>query len=204
MISGITGEMIESRIFAGPNYFQALRHHVIDKIQMRQCGSISAMTHVPLGGRFSGGSAMRFGEMERDGVLGHGAAKFLQERLTSDAYETIYCKVCGTLAIADALANKYSCRKCKGKATKDSFGRLTMPYSMKLLTHYLNGMGFNMKYRLATVEEYEQYGNTIPQEETVASEKETELIDEAENEAEDEIENADEEEPPMDVEIDAF
>lgn len=105
-------------------------------------------------GNDSVSSVLAVGEMERDAIITHGATKFLQERLTSDAYETVYCKKCGIIAISDTLAKNYSCRRCKGLATKDSFGRITIPYSMKLLMHYLNGMGFHMKFKLATPEQF--------------------------------------------------
>jgi len=51
MTSGFTGKLEETLTFAGPCYFQALRHHVKDKYNMRQCGSKKAATRVPIGGR---------------------------------------------------------------------------------------------------------------------------------------------------------
>jgi DNA-directed RNA polymerase II subunit RPB2 len=44
MYSGKTGERIHTRIFQGPTYFQALKHHVLDKIQARRKGAVSAVT----------------------------------------------------------------------------------------------------------------------------------------------------------------
>ncbi len=51
MYNGFTGKPEETLTFAGPCYFQALRHHVKDKYNARQCGSKKAATRVPIGGR---------------------------------------------------------------------------------------------------------------------------------------------------------
>ena len=53
--SGFTGKPVNAQIFMGPCYYQALRHHVKDKIQMRSRGAIKAVTHQPVGGRVRGG-----------------------------------------------------------------------------------------------------------------------------------------------------
>ena len=56
--------------------------------------------------------------MERDAIISHGAASFLKERLctVSDAYETVYCSGCGTMAIANIVEEKYICRGCEDNA----------------------------------------------------------------------------------------
>src|SRR5205085_1453602 len=133
MMSGFTGKMMEKPIFAGPCYYQALRHHVKDKYQARQCSGVKASTRVPIGGRRLMGG-LRFGEQERDAMISHGASRFLQERLrdASDAYTTVYCKTCGTIANALALGDNYSCRLCRDKA---NFGAVTIPYVFKYLGH---------------------------------------------------------------------
>ncbi len=144
MYSGYTGKPLSAMIFTGPCYYQSLRHHVSDKIQMRARGGIKQLTHQPVGGRKRGGG-QRVGEMERDAIISHGAAAFLQERLclVSDAYETVYCSTCGNIAIADHIENKYICRTCEDEA---EFGTCTIPYSYKLLSQLLAGAHYSLTF----------------------------------------------------------
>lgn len=144
MYSGFTGKPLEARIFIGPCYYQALRHQVQDKIQMRARGGITQLTHQPVSGLKRGGG-QRVGEMERDAIISHGASAFLRERLclVSDAYETVYCSTCGQIAITDDTT--YVCRTCEEEAV---FGRATIPYSFKLLTQLLQGANFQISFQM--------------------------------------------------------
>jgi DNA-directed RNA polymerase beta subunit/intein/homing endonuclease len=150
MVNGMTGKRFKSQIFIGPCYYQALRHHVQDKIQMRSRGAINPISHQPVGGRARHGG-LRFGEMERDSLISHGASSVLRERLcdVSDAYRTVWCQTCGTIAISDTISETYLCRNCK---TKANFGTVTIPYAYKLLVHMLNGAGLNMTLGLRRTE----------------------------------------------------
>lgn len=146
MYSGFTGKPLEARIFTGPCYYQALRHQVVDKSQMRARGNITQLTHQPVQGLKRGGG-QRIGEMERDSIISHGASAFLQERLclVSDAYETVYCSTCGTIAISNIVDDKYICRTCEDKA---KFGAATIPYAFKLLSQLLAGANFQIAFKM--------------------------------------------------------
>lgn len=96
--SGVTGEPLRCEIFFGIVYYQRLRHMVKDKAQVRSTGPINVLTRQPVQGRKKGGG-VRFGEMERDSLLAHGASFLLNDRLmnSSDRHIALVCKKCGSI-----------------------------------------------------------------------------------------------------------
>lgn len=96
LIDGRTGKLIKNQIFIGPCYYQALKHHTDDKIQMRATGRVAPTTRQLNEGRTEGGG-LRIGEMESEAIMSHGAANLAHERmcLASDAYFYSFCNKCG-------------------------------------------------------------------------------------------------------------
>ena len=114
MTSGITGEPLGVDIFYGCVYYQRLRHMVKDKAQVRSTGASNALTGQPVKGRKKGGG-VRFGEMERDALISHGAAFLLHDRLhlSSDKHNALVCKGCGSLLAPFTLpSNNDHSRNC--------------------------------------------------------------------------------------------
>jgi DNA-directed RNA polymerase beta subunit len=133
------GSPLESKVFFVPLYEQALRHHVLDKIQFRNTGPRDFKTHQPQGGR-ARGSGLKVGEMEKDAFAAHGASAVIQERMmkSSDEFKLIVCGNCGS--IIDAKV----CRICDNSQP----GILLIPYVFKVFLHLM--MAINMDIRLKT------------------------------------------------------
>jgi len=102
MYSGITGDQIHTSIFIGPTYYQRLKIMVADKMFSRSTGPIQNLTRQPAEGRGHQGG-LRIGEMERDSILGHGVAGFLNESMMerSDKYNVQIDKYTGLISYDD-------------------------------------------------------------------------------------------------------
>ena len=138
VFNGFTGRKVDMLIFFGPTYYQRLKHMVEDKIFSRARGPVQILTRQPTEGRARSGG-LRFGEMERDCMISHGASLFLKERLmnVSDKYRVHVCKTCGLFAEADVDAQNFNCHLCKDSA---GIVQCYIPYACKLLFQELMAM----------------------------------------------------------------
>jgi DNA-directed RNA polymerase I subunit RPA2 len=156
-------------IFIGCVYYQRLRHMVSDKSQARATGPYDALTHQPVKGRKKMGG-IRFGEMERDSLLAHGASFCLNDRLMkcSDYSEGYVCKKCGSIlstyvnrqilkkgtthsdpAASFAVSEQVYCRSCSSYECR----KVALPFVLRYLTNELAAMNIKLTFKLNDVTE---------------------------------------------------
>ncbi|RYR44197.1 hypothetical protein Ahy_A08g040569 isoform A [Arachis hypogaea] len=165
LYSGVYGTELTCEIFIGPVYYQRLRHMVSDKYQVRSTGTTDQLTKQPIKGRKRGGG-VRFGEMERDSLLAHGAAYLLHDRLhtCSDYHIADVCSLCGSLLTTVFIQpqkrpvraigglppgrapKKIMCDACQ---TSKGMEAVAMPYVFRYLAAELAAMNIKLTLKLS-------------------------------------------------------
>lgn len=165
--SGVYGTELTCEIFIGPVYYQRLRHMVSDKFQVRSTGTTDQVTRQPIKGRKRGGG-VRFGEMERDSLLAHGAAYLLHDRLhtSSDYHVADVCSLCGSILTTSLVQSdkkqvremigrdlppgkapkKVTCVSCQSSKGMET---VAMPYVFRYLAAELAAMNIKMTLQLS-------------------------------------------------------
>lgn len=135
---GVSGERIEGEVFVGIVGYNRLFHMVAHKLQARSRGPVQILTRQPTEGKEKEGG-LRFGEMEGETLVGHGAAMLLQEKFIEDSDKTteLVCEKCGIIAINDRIRNKKYCPLCGGARVYP----VEMAYGFKLLLDELKALG---------------------------------------------------------------
>jgi len=140
LYSGTSGEPLLNYVFTGPIYYQKLKHMVMDKMHARARGPRAVLTRQPTEGRSRDGG-LRLGEMERDCLIGYGAAGLVMERLmvSSDAFTANACEACGLLGYSGW------CQNCR---SGERMADVRVPYACKLLFQELQSMNIAPRLKL--------------------------------------------------------
>lgn len=134
-------------------------------MKVRSTGTVDPVTRQPIKGRKAGGG-IRFGEMERDSVLAHGAAYLLHDRLhtCSDYHIADVCSLCGSILATSFIQHqkratrhigglppgrapkKVICHACK---TSKGMETVAMPFIFRQLAVELAAMNVKMTLQLS-------------------------------------------------------
>ena len=144
--NGVTGKMMNVKIYIGDMYYLKLKYMVSNKLHARASGKVTLLTRQPIEGRAKGG-ALRLGEMEQQALVAHGASLLLKERYDSDKVVLNICVKCGAVAIEDNIRGKLLCPMCPSQEIEP----VEISYAFKLLVDEIQSLHirtkFNMKNR---------------------------------------------------------
>mmetsp|Transcript_26461 Transcript_26461/g.41882 ORF Transcript_26461/g.41882 Transcript_26461/m.41882 type:complete len:794 (+) Transcript_26461:2927-5308(+) len=132
---GLSSELLLSKIFIGPIFYQKLNHLVSNKIHFRGFGDKSIINRQPIKGRKLNGG-LRIGEMEKDCILSYGSSKILTDRVLKNsdltAFSLSYFLWSNILSANTNEFNKY---------------KINLPYSLLLLYYELISANLLIKFK---------------------------------------------------------
>jgi DNA-directed RNA polymerase II subunit RPB2 len=153
---GKTGEMYLGTMFIGLTQYQRLKHLSRDKISARETGRRHPITRQPVEGRQRNGG-LRFGEMERDTLVAHGASANMREvQERSDMITVLICENCGSFTHRNFEIDEENfcvknyttnaCFLCQNKTT--AMKKIEIPYATVLYSEEMKCAGVDMKFKV--------------------------------------------------------
>ena len=138
LYSGMSGEHMGIHHLATV-YYMPLKHQSKDKVYVRWVGPNELFSRQPVAGKKKGGG-LKFGEMEMDAMISHGAANVINDTVRqSDMCEMPVCKVCGLFP-----ATEKECGACHSEESVD----IEAPYSLKVFADLCKCANMLMKIRV--------------------------------------------------------
>jgi DNA-directed RNA polymerase subunit B len=145
LYDGRTGKKFKAKIFTGVVYYNRLHHMAITHLQVRSRGPVQILTRQPTEGKARGGG-MRFGEMERDALVGNGASLLIKERMLDQSDKTTIwiCKNCGDIGYFNYIKNVPVCPSCGS----NNLERVEISNAFKLLLYEIKSLHIKTNMKL--------------------------------------------------------
>nr|QIM40827.1 RNA polymerase subunit RPO132 [Poxviridae sp.] len=140
-----TDKPYKSKVFFGPLYYLRLRHLTKDKATVRCRGKKTKLIRQANEGRKRGGG-IKFGEMERDCIIAHGAANTITEILKDseeDSQDIYVCDNCGD--IAAHIGSTFTCLRCSKLNLASVLVKIDTTHVSKVFLTQMNARGIKIK-----------------------------------------------------------
>lgn len=138
LYSGISGEDMGPH-HLGTIYYMPLKHQSKDKVYVRWVGPNELFSRQPVAGKKKGGG-LKFGEMEMDAMISHGAANAVRDTIRqSDMCNMPTCGVCGLFPAME--------KEC-GVCNSEDIVEIEAPYSLKVFADLCKCANMLMKVEI--------------------------------------------------------
>lgn len=133
-----TAHIVPEMFFCGYVAVNAQPHWAFQKCRATSRAKRDPLTRQPIKRE-----GLRFGEMEKDCAVAHGAASVLRDRFSADSYQLHVCTVCGFAANFNYKTRASECLTCGPAAC---IVQIRIPYAKKLMMQELQAMCVREKF----------------------------------------------------------